>query len=347
MKLTCERITEFLKDLPYAKISSDGRQLMCRCPFCGDSRKDPTHTNFSIKLAREVGEAFLYKCFRAECGRSGLLTTDTLQLFGCRDMDTLSELATWNQAISKKFDKQFHVKKSRQYQVVNVKSDYSKGKLAYINQRLGTNWDFKDLKDYRIQLNLYDFIRGNRIRKLAYSKTTCDNLDAYCIGFISMYQDYAIFRDCTKNMITGKRYYNYRTSGEIDPNDTKVYCIPTELDLLDPNPADINIAEGAFSILGAYLHTDYGRDNPNSLFLANCGSEYRNTILSVCAQYGLVKINLHLWADSEIPIGKFQKLYKSIKDRLLIEHCYVYYNTKAEDFGQRAKNISVKRVILK
>lgn len=347
MKVTCERTTEFLKNLPYAKVSSDGQQLMCRCPFCGDSRKDPTHTNFSIKLAKEPGDAFLYKCFRAECEKAGLLTTDTLQLLGCTDMDVLNDLAEWNKKISKKFDKNFKARKSRHYEIVNVKNNLALDKLNYVNARLGMNWDFKDLANYRIQLSLYDFLRGNRIRKLAYKPEYCDMLDKYCIGFISIYQDYAILRDCSKQLITKRRYHMYRTSGVVDPNDTKVYAIPTEIDMLDPSPADINVAEGAFSILGAYLHTDYGRDNKNAIFLANCGSEYRNTILNICAQYGLVRVNLHLWADSEIGLKKFQILLKSLQKNLLIEHAYVYYNDAAEDFGQPGNKINPRVVQLK
>lgn len=345
--MTSDKIIEFLKSLPYASVSGDGKQIMVRCPYCGDSRKDKTHTNFSIKLAREEGEPFLYKCFRAECEKSGLLTPDTLQLFGCYDSQILSDLATWNQKITKKFDKRFKVKKKREYEVVNVKSETSKRKLDYINYRLGTNWSFKELKDYRIQLSLYDFIRGNGIKKLAYKKEYVDTLDSTCIGFISMYRDYAILRDCTKSLVTGRRYHMYRTSGEIDPNDTKVYAIPTELDLLDPDPADINVAEGVFSLLGAYLHTSYGRDMRNSIFLANCGSEYKNTILGVCAQYGLVKINLHLWADSEVSLKKFKAIYSQIASMVKVEHATVYYNDASDDFGHSVDEIKVRKIILK
>lgn len=345
--MTSETIIAFLKSLPYANVSGDGKQIMVRCPYCGDSRKDKTHTNFSIRLATEEGDPFLYKCFRAECEKSGLLTPDTLQLFGCYDSSILSDLATWNQKITKKFDKRFKVKRRREYEIVNVKSEYSKQKLQYINDRLGVNWTFKDLKDYRIQLSLFDFIRGNGIKRLAYSKDYVTVLDSCCIGFISMYRDYAILRDCTKNLVTGRRYHMYRTSGTVDPNDTKVYAIPTELDLLDPEAADINVAEGVFSLLGAYLHTDYGRDQPNSIFLANCGSEYKNTILGVCAQYGLVKINLHLWADSEVPVKKFQRVFNQIDAILKVEHATVYYNDAADDFGHAASDIKVRKIILK
>ena len=345
--MNTDRIIDFLKSLPYAKISSDGQQLSCRCPYCGDSRKDPTHTNFSIRIGVKDKEPFLYCCFRADCGKSGILTTDTMQLLGCNDMETLSELANWNKTISKKFEKGFTARKKRNYEIVNVKSNRSKNKLAYINRRLGMAWSYKDLADYRIQLSLIDFLRGNNIKKLAYGPSYVDMLDRYCVGFISMYKDYAILRDCTPNLVTKRRYHMYRTSGVVGENDTKIYAIPTEIDILDPSAADINVAEGAFSILGAYLHTEHGRTQRNTLFMANCGSEYFNTIMSACAQYALIRVKLHLWADSEVPIKKFQALYKRLKDRLIIESATVYYNDAAEDFGQPAEKIKVRQVLLK
>lgn len=341
-KESINRVLDFLKSLPYRKISSDGTQLTCRCPFCGDSRKDPTHVNFSIKIGIKDREPFLYKCFRADCGKSGILTTDTLQLLGCNDMETLVELANWNKTVSKRFEKGFTARKKRNYAIVNLKSDRSKNKLAYVNQRLGMNWSFKDLADYRIQLSIVDFIKGNNIKKLAYDPSYVEILDKNCVGFISMYKDYAILRDCTKSLVTKRRYHMYRTSGIAGENDTKVYAIPTEIDLLEPTAADINVAEGAFSILGAYLHTDLGRNNRNVMFMANCGSEYFNTIMSACAQYGLIRVNLHLWADSEIPISKFQKLLRRLNNHLIVESCHVYYNKAAEDFGQPGDKIDVQ-----
>ena len=111
---------------------------------------------------------------------------------------------------------------------------------------------------------------------------------------------------------------------------------------MDPHSAIINVAEGPFSILGAYLNTDLGRERPNNVWLANCGSEYTNTILRVCKQFGLLKVRINIWSDSEIKLNKYQKLYRDLKNRMNIRRMIIYYNRAAEDFGHAARNIEVQ-----
>ena len=135
----------------------------------------------------------------------------------------------------------------------------------------------------------------------------------------------------------------YRSSGIPDPSDTKVYCIPTEIDLIDPEPAIINVAEGTFSILGAYLHTEIGRDRRNCLFLANCGGGYQSTIKHICKQYGFLSVEINIFSDSEVGLKTYEKLYRTLKNDIDIHHLHVYYNDKAEDFGVPIDQIHVKK----
>lgn len=108
----------------------------------------------------------------------------------------------------------------------------------------------------------------------------------------------------------------------------------------------INVAEGPFSIIGPYLHTDLGRERENSIWLANCGSEYLNTILHVCKQYGFLKVRINIWSDSEIKLKKYEKLYHDLTNRLRITKFTVFYNSAAEDFGQPKNKIKVDRVTI-
>lgn len=342
MKL--QRVYEFLQNLPRYKESGDGAQCTVRCPFCGDSQKSEDHGHFSIKLEVGTTEPMVFQCFRADCGEKGILKTSTLQMLGCTDMATIMELSMHNAGISGSIDKDFVEKKAREYALVNLNEPYNQEKLNYINYRLGTKFETGDLRDYKIQLGLYEFLRINSIKQRSFNQRTCDMLDANCIGFMSMYNDYLICRDCTPEMVTGRRYHMYRTSGKPNPADTKLYCIPTELDLLDPEPADINVAEGTFSILGAYLHTKAGKDHRNSVWAANCGTGYLNTIIHLSKQYGLLDTVIHIWSDSEIGIKKYESLYKDLRKRINIMDFYVHYNRKAEDFGHPKSEIKVDTV---
>lgn len=334
-----------LCDRPH-DISGNGDNIAIRCPFCGDSKNHPNEKHLSIRINVGQNEPVLYQCFRASCGVHGYLKTSDLTTFGITDMDVLMELSAHNRSINKKMDSIYKPRENRGFVVANPSTYLTRPKLEFLEKRLGKKFTQDDLVKYKIQLNLYDMLRINGIHQLAFNQNYCDVLNDACIGFVSIYEDYLILRDVTPELKTGKRYTNYRVRGTPDPNDTKIYAIPGEIDLMDPHSAVINVAEGPFSILGAYLNTDLGRNKKNHIWLANCGSAYRNTILGTCYQYGLLKVQINIWSDSEIPIGKYDSLLRSIKDHIDIRSFTVYYNDAAEDFGHQKRDIKPSKASL-
>ena len=326
-----ELVREWLEsEMPNYRPSGDGRYCRVECPWCG-------HQDLSIKIRPDDGEPVWYSCWSASCLKNGKLTSDVMKEWGCIDPSTLDELRQYNATVSPYIEKKFIEREARDYRIINLPRGDSEGKLAYINGRLGVTLTFEQLKDFKIQLSVLDMLRLNDIRQIATSKNRLRYIDQNCIGFVSIYDDYLICRDMEAK---GKdlRYYNYRLAGKADPNDLKVYCLPTNLDLLDPRSANINVAEGIFSILGAYMHTGIGRDRTNSLFLANCGARYTNTILRTCRQYGLTKVRLNIFSDSEVKIGVYRDLIRDLKGHLDIRHMTVYYSS-ADDFGHSKKDI--------
>lgn len=345
MKL--ERVCEFLSKVERYRLSGDGSQATVKCPFCGDSTKS-NHGHLSIKLEITEKEPMVYQCFRADCGKKGALTTDVLNLLGCSDMETLMELASHNSGVGGYLEKKFAQRDPKDYEIVNLPISDNDAKLAYINQRLGTTFCTGDLRKFKIQLGLYEFLNLNNIRKLAFSKKTCNLLDEYTIGFMSIFNDYLICRDITPDMKTGYRYTMYRTSGKPSPDDTKIYTLPAEIDLLEPTPAEISVAEGPFSILGAYLHENkFGHIAKNQLWMANCGSQYRNTIMTAVRQYGLTDSIIHIWSDSEIKISAYEKLLKQLEPHMRVIQMYVHYNEKSDDFGHPNHEIKMNTVRIK
>ena len=339
-----EKVCDFLKTQP--RYRDSGSQCLIRCWICSDSGKNDKPGNMSIKLDVEHGEPMVYHCFRSACGASGFLKTEDLQTMGCNDIDTLMELSTWNREVNPRLEKKFHVKENRGYQLANLAITDNLDKLKYINTRLGTSFEFQDLRNFKIQLGLYEFLKINYINKLAFSPEKCNLLDKYTIGFLSMYSDYLICRDITKRIVTGNRYTTYRIRGKPKEDDMKIYCIPGEIDILDPNPVNINIAEGTFSIIGAFLYNRKKKSHNNELWLANCGSGYKTTLLHTSRQFGLLDVNLHIWSDSEIKIGKYEKLIQDAKPHMNLNSVTVYYNSIAEDFGYAKNQIQVEQVTL-
>lgn len=330
----------FEQNFENVRLMPDEINLCCKCPYCGGSEED--RASFSIKINPEEGEPILFICYRASCGRKGALKSDMLEEIGIMDPNVYAEVAAHNRTVSPNFDQPFHSRIARDYTLVNLPRGNNIRKLTYINQRLGVKLSIGDLKDLKIQLSLLDLLRINDIKKLAASEGRVKELDMHCVGFISIFRDYMICRDITPDLVTGKRYYNYQIAGKKEEGDLKIYSIPRDIDLMDPHSAIINVAEGPFSILGAYLNTDLGRERPNNVWLANCGSEYTNTILRVCKQFGLLKVRINIWSDSEIKLSKYQKLYRDLKNRMDIRRMIVYYNRAAEDFGHAARDIELQ-----
>ncbi len=329
---------------PSARMSSDDVNMSMRCPYCNGSMED--NHSFSIKINPEPGEPIFFQCYRASCGKKGALRADMLEEIGIRSQQVYNEVMAHNRTISPTFDRGLKYGVQKHVQIVNLPRGNALQKLQYINWRLGTNLKIQDLSDLKIQLSLLDMLRLNDIEKLAVGKDRARALDVYCVGFISMFADYMICRDVTPDNKLGMRYYNYQIAGRVSKDAIKVYSIPRDIDIMDPHATIINVAEGPFSILGAYLNTTLGREKNNSVWLANCGAQYENTIMRVCKQFGLLKVRINIWSDTGIPIGVYRKLYGSIRKRLDIRRMTVYYNDASDDFGYPRNKISVQEATI-
>ena len=337
--MNLDLVREWLEaEMANVRPSGDGAWLRVECPWCG-------HQDLSIQVDPDDKAPLTYKCFSASCDKHGVLTTDVLREWGCIDEPTLTELAMYNKTVNPYVEKTFVVREKRDYRIVNLPRGNAMVKLRYIQERLGVPLSLDQLKDFKIQLSILDMLRVNDIRDIATSQSHLRAIDVNCIGFVSLYDDYLICRNIAAQK-GEMRYYNYRLSGTWKSNkdDLKIYGLPTDIDLLDPRAANINVAEGVFSLLGAYLHTNIGKDRRNNLFLANCGTMGQSTIMRVCKQYGLTKVRLNFFSDSEIEVGAYEKILKELKGRLDIRSATVWY-CEADDFGHNKKDIGKIRQV--
>lgn len=342
-----DSVVAFLKTIPHSE-SSSGRNIMVRCPFCGDSAKHSDSKHLSIKVDVEKGTPMLYQCFQPSyrCGAKGVVTTTLLQKLGCTKMQPLIDLSSYNRTINVVKDK-FNVKVAREYTLVNTLTQANIMKAEYINNRLGINFTPSEMKKLKIQLSLLEFLNMNGIKRRFFSKDRCDLIDSCTVGFVSAYDDYLICRDVTKKLRTGSRYTMYNASGNPSANDMKLYIIPTTIDLMSSKSTTLHIAEGPFSILGAYLHCDMEDEGRNNIFIANCGTGYRNSIEHIVKQYGFCKLRINIYSDSEVPMKEYEKLYQILSNRYDVRKFQVHYNTKKEDFGYPAKFIDMKTCTIK
>lgn len=173
-------------------------------------------------------------------------------------------------------------------------------KLRYINSRLGTNLSIKDCIDDKIVFNLDDLIHANSLRPTRDSRII-EALDSYFIGFLSYDNAFLNMRNLstTDNLhhSINKRYINYNVVDKLD-NTQRVYIVPTSINLSDPTPIELHMAEGPFDVL-SIKHNLVG-DSYNKIFGGVLGSGYKGLVRFVMTTLKIPNLSVHIYADADI-----------------------------------------------
>ena len=327
--------------VPHAKVVSGGREIVTRCPYCGDS-KNQRSAHFYISVPTSHEELSFYDCKRASCGTSGILDDKVLRKLGCNNSNLLVQLQTHNSKILK-LPKYKRLKSINIYPLKNVylrQDNYNNDKLNYINNRLGSNYTFKDLMDLKIVFNLYDLINMNKL-ELTRHKMVTDNLDRYFIGFISYDNSFCgmrKYKDVELHKSVNKRYINYNLVNKID-NSKNYYIIPTQIDVFNPTPIKIHIAEGQFDILSIY-HNLNNDNNFQNIYIASGGKGYIQALEFILTEFGIVNYELHFYPDMDIDDMFFSDRIISVI-KILPSDIYIHRNiyNGEKDFGVPSNRI--------
>ena len=332
--------THILTSQPLARLSPSGRELQMRCPFCGDSDSNRTKLSFSINVDPNSDNFLRYQCFRASCLQRGVINRDFFEMIEFNQDHAVSDITEYMAARMVKIGGKYVAKKRKSLvNVINTLSPVSDKKLEYINNRLGLNLTYQDIYKLKINLDFCELLTTNGL-EIPYDKQRYYGmLSDYGISFISAYNDFVIIRDISKSQLIGKRYTNMNIFQNYD-NVTKCYSIPRSIDLLDPEPCVINISEGAFDIIGVYYHLKIDRKYKNQVFLAACGGGIVNTIKAFIKQYGLINVKINIFSDADVPIEKYNEVYK-LKKYVTDFKVHVYYNALEKDFGVPKDKINI------
>lgn len=279
-----------LSTISDAKLVSGGKEIVMRCRFCGDS-SDLNHKHLYIGLGYD-NKPIMYNCFK--CGESGILTANTLREIDLNDYDIAEKVIHFNKQISKSSNKLSY--NTQIYYIRNTfirNNNVSFVKRDYINSRLGLNLSFTDLLENKIVLNLLDLLNTNKIK---YSNPQfVRELDEHFVGFLSEDNNFVIERNVTSS--ADFRYCKYNIHGKIN-TDKRYYILPCNIDLLDPRPVDVHIAEGPFDILSIKYNVVENKDR--CLFIAIGGKAYKNIVRHVLSHMGLFNVNIHLYVDADV-----------------------------------------------
>ena len=264
-------VIDKLRTLPVCRENYSKTQFVVRCPYCGDSVV-MSHSHFSIHINVMDDSPMMVRCLR--CDTSGLF-----------DADVMDDLGLYGSGEMAKALKSFNRKSKRKYNITEniieeyyvpryVSNVYNQRKLNYINHRLGLNMDMDLVHELKCVINLFDFLKLNKIERLEnLTFRQIEFLDKNYVGFLSANNNYITFRNITDNNY--KRYYklilNPRNIGG-----TTYYKIPNPINLMYTNPINIHIAEGYFDILSVALNL-VGR-NEDEYFYASCGFGFNKII---------------------------------------------------------------------
>lgn len=327
-------IQYLLAAIPNAHLVADNRQILCRCPICMDSA-NPTSAHFYIGPLQDTSKPLQYSC--KKCNSTGIFSYKILQEFGIYDSELANMLTQYNNSVmnSKEWLSQISMEGviHKVYNSVpNKPQELIDAKMKYINQRLGLNLTIQEAIENKIVLNLYDILSSNNIKYLTRTKDISDQLDYYFIGFLSYDNGYINMRRlCNEGKVyksIDKRYINYNIFNTID-NSMRFYVIPNQIDLLNPKPIDVWIAEGPFDALSI----KYNLADNRSICISAGGKAYLVVVKFIIQYLGLININLHLCPDKDVSDWAMYNIVRQIEpfNISIYMHRNIYPGEK--DFG--------------
>ena len=325
------------------EVSGNPDQLQMRCPFCGDSKKDPNKKRLYIKLNQDdPSSPIVYNCFNDNCDASGVLTASTLRSFNIHDMQLSGAVTAYNKNVVGKINKKLGYSSNNfNFEIPRPKNTANNRlKKKYIEDRLGLKLTAQELVDLRVVFSITDFIDHNHLEY--HAKPFLYKLfENDYIGFLTAKKEFINLRDITnKNKL---RYYKYPIFKQLE-NTRKFYTLPSTIDILSNDKIVINVAEGVFDILGIYYHV-YNKNTTNIIYAAVCGAAY-TIVLKHFIKMGFVGSNIviNIFSDQGIEPHTYRKMYDDIIP--WVGEINLFYNTKSKDCGVHKEDIElIKRKI--
>jgi len=257
-------------------VKETEKDIICRCPFCGDSVKNKNKGHLYISKDLDV-----FHCFRCdEAGPVSLL----LQLL---EYDGPVPPST-----KKSASKVYAVRQSRSLKFPLCNEPY---KQDYLISR-GVDLD-KELM-YRIVWRLDTFLEENYIQ-LNIDYGLLKLLSEYYVGFLTYFGERIIFRRIDTVYNDWYRYYNIRIGNKLD------YYVLNNYDYRDfPT---VVVSEGVFDTIAAYNKLNYEQ----SVFVSALSKGFASAFFWTCYAFVLTKVDLVLVLDNDVSVERYKWLAKN------------------------------------
>ena len=338
-----ERLKSFIREFHNGKSASGGREITKKCHLCGDSRNEKSRHMY-IGMQKDTG-LIVYNCFK--CNSSGIVSSRFL-----REMDQFHDTMELGRDIDRWNRERMNdprnvviknIENSRIYSPRwFVRDDQDTAyKVAMFNKRLGTNLSAQDLCNYKIVINLKDFLYANYIKNYTRHPDVVEILDRYFMGFLSIDNSYINLRRLAPEgklpEFIDKRYVNYNVLGKID-NTFRHYVVPASINTLSLEPIKIYIAEGGYDALSLRLNVI---DNPNQCIFSSIGGKsYFMMVKFFLEKYGFINAEFHLCPDGDVPNDDMYYIAEIIRPFNI--PVYIHRNTSP---GEKDFGVSKNRII--
>lgn len=333
-----------ISSLRQAKYNTLRTEIVSICPFCNGGRKKDR--SFYLSIPTSDKPRYLYNCFRASCATKGIVNQEFLRMLDCNTFEVNVQLNKLNSIRSK--NKSYRDKLYKD--VANFLSSndaLSIAKLNYLNNRLGLDLTFKDLKTLKIHTDMRALYRYNNLHFPADKVKYYNEIALHGLSFISTYNDFLVVRNVTGNKYVKRYSIIDMHEDDFDTDKLKCYSIPTKIDLLSNDPIEIILSEGTFDIISVYYNLEGGPENSfNKIFTSVSGSTYEKTISHFIRKYGLLNVIIKIYSDNGVQLRQFEDIYKRIRKYTVECDMYIYYNKKDKDFGVPMSQIQAEEIYI-
>lgn len=319
-----------LADLPVYYPSDDQLEHNVRCPYCGDSQKDPTHAHLWIHIDPDSNEAMPWLCFR--CGVSGKVDADLLSDLDIPvDEHELKQLKSYNRRADKIMARKTIVK-TEKFRVPECQPNYfTDAKIEYLNGRLGLRFGYEECQQNKVILSLDQFMRYNALTSIpGVEPWKLRNLESDYIGFLSTNNNLITFRNIHSD---AKYRYSKIILNPYNTSNASFYSVPVQVPLFYEGPLTIHIAEGTFDILS--IRYNMSLPTENAVFYASCGYRYLGIIKHLVRIGMCTDLVAHIYADRDKTDSDHIGLLRKNEISEFISHVYLHRNIcKGEkDYG--------------
>lgn len=332
------------RNLKVCKTNSSGTEIIVRCPYCLDSRKDPYKGHMYI----QNGAPYKYYCQR--CQSSGVVNSEFLNLLNCNDFVILNKIQKEYKEYAKKVNIKYGGKTNYflngksyvEFPRPKTKNDISK--VKYLEDRFGFEIGYDEINKYKIVFSIKEFLKQNKLNSVlndSKRQKTINFIDSFYVGFLSADKSTIIFRANPNLSKDIYRYNNFTIFPELEAK--KTYAISNSIDL-KKSVFNIYLAEGVFDIIGVNRHIYDGKLNSNDLFIANAGKSFE-----VSAHYinklSILNANINIFSDKDVNLKFYKDLMKT-NMFFKLNGMNIYYNNKNKDFGDRKEDIVLSNKIV-